>query len=118
MPSTAAVDPLSGYCAVTRPFHSLRAPIPLPPPSLAVSFPAFGVRLRPSGVYYAEIRSGDTRLGLGTFETTRAYDATAWRLRRPQAQMNFSHTQTREHAQELAPPLQLITDKDRRVQRR
>ncbi|KAM3311264.1 hypothetical protein ACQJBY_031746 [Aegilops geniculata] len=48
MPSTAAVDPLSGYCAVTRTFHSLRAPIPLPPPSTPLSFPAFAFSLLPS----------------------------------------------------------------------
>ncbi|KAE8798482.1 putative AP2 protein [Hordeum vulgare] len=52
-----------------------------------------GVRPRPSGMFYAEIRSGNMRLGLGTFETAheaaRAYDAAAWRLRRPRAQMNF-----------------------------
>ena len=67
-----------------------------------------GVRLRPSGVYYAEIRSGDTRLGLGTFETTHeaacAYDAAVWRLGKPWAQMNFSNAWTREQAQDLAPP--------------
>jgi hypothetical protein len=28
-----------------------------------------GVRARPNGTYYAEIRSGDERIGLGTFET-------------------------------------------------
>ncbi|XP_073363707.1 ethylene-responsive transcription factor 2-like [Aegilops tauschii subsp. strangulata] len=41
-----------------------------------------GVRERPSGAYYAEIRSSDVRLGLGTFETAhetaRVYDAAAW----------------------------------------
>ncbi|CAM0904568.1 unnamed protein product [Alopecurus aequalis] len=43
-----------------------------------------GVRARPSGTYSAEIRSGETRLSLGTFETAhevvRAYDAAAWGL--------------------------------------
>ena len=46
-----------------------------------------GVRERPSGAYYPEIRSGDVQLGLGTFETAheaaQAYDAVAWRLERP-----------------------------------
>ncbi|KAE8817944.1 AP2-containing protein [Hordeum vulgare] len=40
-----------------------------------------GVRTRPSATFYAEIRSGDMRLGLDTFETTDdvacAYDAAA-----------------------------------------
>ena len=48
-----------------------------------------GVRERPSGAFYAEIRSGDVCLGLGTFETTheaaRAYDAAAWHLQRSRA---------------------------------
>ena len=52
-----------------------------------------GVRLRPNGGYYAEICSGDLRLGLGTYgtarEASRAYDAAAWRLGRPHGQMNF-----------------------------
>lgn len=49
MPSTAAaVDPMSGYCAATRTFHSLREPIPLPPPSLQLSFPAFAFSFLPS----------------------------------------------------------------------
>ena len=38
-----------------------------------------GVHERPSGTFYAEIQSGDVRLGLGTFETAyeaaHAYDA-------------------------------------------
>ena len=49
--------------------------------------------VRPSSTFYAEIRSGDVRLGLDTFETAheavRAYDATAWRLSRQRSQMNF-----------------------------
>ncbi|KAE8778745.1 Protein TRANSPARENT TESTA 12 [Hordeum vulgare] len=76
-----------------------------------------GIRERPSGTYYAEIRSGDIRLGLGTFETAheaaRAYDAAAWRLGRPRAQMNFHDIYTREQAQNLAPPPRLITEQDR-----
>ncbi|KAE8800696.1 putative AP2 protein [Hordeum vulgare] len=81
-----------------------------------------GVRERPSGVNYGEIRSGDVRLGLGTFETShddaRAYDAAAWRLGRPRAQMNFHDVYTREQAQVVAPPPHLITDQDREDHRR
>jgi hypothetical protein len=70
-------------------------------------------------VYYAEIRSSDdTRLGPGTFETAHAYNAPAWRLGRPRAQMNFSDVRTCEQAQELAPPPRLVTEEDRHVQRR
>ncbi|XP_020201682.1 uncharacterized protein [Aegilops tauschii subsp. strangulata] len=76
-----------------------------------------GVRERPSGAFYAEIRSGDVRLGLGTFETVheaaRAYDAAAWHLERPHVQMNFHDVYTREQAQTVAPPPRLITDQDR-----
>ncbi|KAE8801854.1 Protein TRANSPARENT TESTA 12 [Hordeum vulgare] len=52
-----------------------------------------GVRQRPKGGFYAEIRSGDLRLSLGTYDTAheaaRAFDAAAWRLGRPRRQMNF-----------------------------
>ncbi|KAM3299961.1 hypothetical protein ACQJBY_041127 [Aegilops geniculata] len=81
-----------------------------------------GVRECPSGTYYAEIRSGDIRLGLGTFETThkaaRAYDVAAWRLERPRAQMNFHDVYTREQAHAVAPPPRLITGLDREEHRR
>ncbi|XP_020191896.1 uncharacterized protein [Aegilops tauschii subsp. strangulata] len=77
-----------------------------------------GVHARPSGVFYAEIRSDETRLGLGTFgtshEATHAYDAAAWRLRRPRRETNFPEVATRE----LAPPPWLVTDEDRRINRR
>ncbi|KAE8791281.1 Protein TRANSPARENT TESTA 12 [Hordeum vulgare] len=70
-----------------------------------------------SGVYYTEIRSGDVYLSLGTFETSheaaRAYDAAAWRLGWPRAQMNFKDP---EH--DLAPLPRLITDQDREEHRR
>jgi hypothetical protein len=40
-----------------------------------------GIRVRANSTYYAEIRSSDERIGLGTFEmaheTARAYDAVA-----------------------------------------
>ncbi|KAE8774259.1 Ethylene-responsive transcription factor CRF1 [Hordeum vulgare] len=62
------------------------------------------------------------RLGLETFETAheaaRAYDAAAWRLRRPHREMNFHDVPTQERAQELAPPSRLITKEDRRDNRR
>ncbi|XP_048539248.1 ethylene-responsive transcription factor RAP2-3-like [Triticum urartu] len=81
-----------------------------------------GVRERPSGAYYVEIRSGDVRLGLGTFETAHeaagAYDAAAWRLERPRAQMNFHDVYTREQAQAVAPPPRLITNQDQEEHRR
>ncbi|KAI4966691.1 hypothetical protein ZWY2020_037174 [Hordeum vulgare] len=67
-----------------------------------------GVRERPSGAYYAEIRSGDVCLGLGTFETTHeaasVYDAAVWRLERSRAQMNFWDVYMREQAHDLALP--------------
>ncbi|XP_020167407.1 uncharacterized protein [Aegilops tauschii subsp. strangulata] len=75
-----------------------------------------GVRQRPNGWYSAEIRSGDVRLGLGTFQTSheaaRAYDAVAWRLDRPRQQMNFQDVHTRQQAQDVAPPPRLIMDQD------
>ncbi|XP_073356728.1 ethylene-responsive transcription factor CRF6-like [Aegilops tauschii subsp. strangulata] len=76
-----------------------------------------GVRERPNGWYSVEIRSGDVRLGLGSFrsahEAARAYDAAAWRLERPRSQMNFWDVFTREEAQRVTPPPRLITDMDR-----
>ncbi|KAM3407835.1 hypothetical protein ACQJBY_001275 [Aegilops geniculata] len=76
-----------------------------------------GVRLRPNGGYYAEIRSGDLRLGLGTYgtahEAARAYDAAAWRLGRPRGQMNFQDVYTLQQALDVAPPPRLNTAQDR-----
>ncbi|XP_020156116.1 ethylene-responsive transcription factor ERF071-like [Aegilops tauschii subsp. strangulata] len=76
-----------------------------------------GVRQRPNGWYYSDIRSGDVRLALGTFETAheaaRAYDAAAWRLGRPCPQMNFQDVYTLQQALDVAPPPRLITAQDR-----
>ena len=67
-----------------------------------------GVRQRPNGGFYSEIRSSKLRLGLGTFETAheaaRAYDAAAWRLGRPRQQMNFHDVHTLQQALDIAPP--------------
>ncbi|KAJ1287396.1 hypothetical protein BS78_02G007000 [Paspalum vaginatum] len=49
MPPSSSVDtdPRSGYCAATKTFHSLRAPLPMPPPDRPLSFPAFAFSLLP-----------------------------------------------------------------------
>ncbi|XP_071680207.1 uncharacterized protein [Lolium perenne] len=77
-----------------------------------------GVRARPSGRFDAEIRSGEERIRLGTFDTAheaaRAYDAVAWRLGRPRRHMNFDDVWTREQAEMLAPPSPIVTTEQRR----
>ncbi|XP_051205988.1 ethylene-responsive transcription factor ERF110-like [Lolium perenne] len=79
-----------------------------------------GVRARPSGRFDAEIRSGDERIRLGTFDTAheaaRAYDAVAWRLGRSRRAMNFHDVWTREQVEQLVPP-PVITRKQQRRQR-
>ncbi|XBI33547.1 hypothetical protein VPH35_056855 [Triticum aestivum] len=76
-----------------------------------------GVRVRPNDGYYFEIRSGDLRLGLGTYgsehEAARAYNAAAWRLGRPRGQMNFQNVYTLQQALDIAPPPRLNTVQDR-----
>ncbi|PUZ44706.1 hypothetical protein GQ55_8G131800 [Panicum hallii var. hallii] len=49
-PPAAEVDPRSGYCAATKTFHSLRAPLPLPPADLPLSFPSFMFSLLPAAL--------------------------------------------------------------------
>ncbi|KAM0823783.1 hypothetical protein ACQ4PT_070637 [Festuca glaucescens] len=77
-----------------------------------------GVRARPSGTFYAEIRAGGARLTLGTFATVeqaaRAYDAAAWRLRRPRQQLNFKDCASLEEAEFLAGFDNLVTTEQRR----
>ncbi|XP_073356743.1 ethylene-responsive transcription factor CRF1-like [Aegilops tauschii subsp. strangulata] len=92
------------------------------PPRRSETWGYRGVRARPFGGFSVEIRFRGMRLGLGTFDTAheaaRAYDAAAWRLRGPHRTLNFPNMPTRERAQELAPPPRLITDEDRRGNRR
>nr|XP_051202417.1 uncharacterized protein LOC127316036 [Lolium perenne] len=80
-----------------------------------------GVRTRPSGRFDVEIRSGEERIRLGTFdmahEVARAYDAVAWRLGRYRLTMNFHDVWTREQAGELAPPSPAVTREQQRRQR-
>ena len=82
-----------------------------------------GVRARPNGTFYAEIRSGDERISLGTFETAhaaaRAYDAVAWRLGRSRRQMNFTDVTTaqQDRAVDRAPPPRLVTADERTAHR-
>ncbi|KAE8785398.1 putative AP2 protein [Hordeum vulgare] len=67
-----------------------------------------GVHQHPNGGFYVEIRSGDLRLSLGTYNTAhevaRAFDATAWCLGRPRRQMNFQDVHTLQQALDVAPP--------------
>nr|XP_051190046.1 ethylene-responsive transcription factor 5-like [Lolium perenne] len=81
----------------------------------------FGVRARPSGRFDAEIRFGDERIRLGTFDTAheaaRAYNAVARRLGRSRRAMNFRDVRTREQAEALAPPSPTITREQQRRRR-
>jgi hypothetical protein len=79
-----------------------------------------GVRARPNGTFYAEIRSGDERIGLGKFETAhdaaRTYDAVAWHLGRSRRSMNFDDVTTRQQAEMLALPPPAVTREQRQGQ--
>ncbi|KAJ3703677.1 hypothetical protein LUZ61_007382 [Rhynchospora tenuis] len=46
--SSPSIDPRSGFCAETKTFYSLRAPVPLPSLSVPVSIPSFAFSLLPS----------------------------------------------------------------------
>ncbi|CAM0880031.1 unnamed protein product [Alopecurus aequalis] len=81
--------------------------------------PYRGVRARPNGRYYAEIRTGQWRIILGTYDTAqeaaRAFDAAAWLLGHPRWQINFPNdAQTAEQAAEAPSPV-LNTAEEREV---
>ncbi|KAJ4794542.1 4-coumarate--CoA ligase-like 4 [Rhynchospora pubera] len=46
--SPSPIDPRSGFCSETKTFHSLSPPVPLPSPSLPLSFPSFVFSFLPS----------------------------------------------------------------------
>ncbi|KAK1697706.1 hypothetical protein QYE76_014403 [Lolium multiflorum] len=80
-----------------------------------------GVRARPNGRFYAEMRAGGFRLTLGTYNTpelaARAYDAATWRFRRPRRDMNFPDVESLEEGEFLAPTPCLVDDDNRRRHR-
>jgi hypothetical protein len=80
-----------------------------------------GMRPRPNGLFYAEVRTAGFHLTLGTYnsleEAARVYDAAAWRIGRPRRQMNFPETESHEEAQFLAPQPHLVTEEDRHLHR-
>jgi hypothetical protein len=92
---------------------SMRQDAATPPRSIGFC----GVRPRPNGTFYTELRTGGYRLTLGTYPTTelaaRIYDAAAWHFRRPRRDMNFPDVESLEKVEFLAPPPPLLTDIDR-----
>jgi hypothetical protein len=77
------------------------------PPRRRSSSSYRGVRAHPNGTFYAEIRSGDERIGLGTFETAHeaahTYAVVAWRLGRSRRSMNFDDVSTHQQAVRTRP---------------
>jgi hypothetical protein len=67
----------------------------------------------PNDTYYAEIRTGDERIGLGTYEIAHkiapAYDTVAWPIGSPRSSMIFNNVWTRHHAEDLASPRYTVT---------
>jgi hypothetical protein len=88
------------------------------PPRRRGSSGFVGVRERPNDTFYAELRAGGQRFGLGTYDTAqeaaRAYDAAAWCAGHNPRTMNFWDARNAEQAAELAPPMTLLTAEQRR----
>jgi hypothetical protein len=65
-----------------------------------------GVRARPNGTYYAELRAGGFRLTFGTYNApelaARVYDAATWHFRCPQRDLNFPDVQSLEEVEFLS----------------
>ena len=80
-----------------------------------------GIRRSPNGTFSAEIRSVDTRVPLGTFQSAyavaRAYDAAAWRLGRTPRTMNFQYCRSAQEAANLAPAPTMVAAEDRHTLR-
>jgi hypothetical protein len=104
LPRTARHAPRTAAALLAPPTPSSLSLAPPPsademPPRRRSSSGYRGVRARPNGTFYAEIRSGEERIGLGTFETAheaaRAYDAVAWRLGRPRRSMSGANSSRR-----------------------
>ena len=83
------------------------------PPRRLSSFDYRDMRTRPSGTYYAEIRTGAHHVSLGMYktvqETAHAYDAAAWTA--------APNVWNREKVQERAPPPRLVSCEDRLLYR-
>ncbi|XP_051201980.1 AP2/ERF and B3 domain-containing transcription factor ARF14-like [Lolium perenne] len=80
-----------------------------------------GARARPKGTFYMEIRAVGFRVTLGTFTmpelATRAYEAAAWRFRRPRRDLNFQDVESLEEAEFLVPAPRLVSEEDSRRHR-
>ena len=70
------------------------------------------VRHRPSGRWSTEITMDGQHWYMGTFDTTelaaRAFDAAAWRFGWPRAKLNFPDIESREEAEFLTPPMEIV----------
>jgi hypothetical protein len=75
-----------------------------------------GIRARPNGTFYVEIRDGGFRLTLGTYDTpelaTCVYNAAMWRFRHLRRDLNFLEVESLEEAEFPAPPPRLVDDED------
>jgi hypothetical protein len=73
-----------------------------------------GVRARPNGTFYAEIRIGGFCHALGTYDTlelaVRAYNAATWLFWCPQCDLNFREVESLAEVEFLTPPSRLIND--------
>jgi hypothetical protein len=81
-----------------------------------------GVRLHHSGLLGGRDHASRRPLWFDTFDTleltARVFDALVWWLDDPRSPLNFPEVQSREKAEFLAPPFEVVRrDKDRAVRR-